>query len=93
MKLKILIPIIISLLVISGGVVTFVIQRQQQAAPQEQGRFNQEDLRDEEVEPKPANDYHEARKKVGQFLVPDTKSRMRFGEEASPTPTPGEPTE
>ena len=39
MKLKIIITIIISLLVISGGVVTFVIHRQQQTAPQEQGKI------------------------------------------------------
>jgi hypothetical protein len=81
------------LLVISGGVVTFVIQRQKQTVPQEQRIIERESVEREESNAQPANNYHEARKKAGQFLVPDTKSRMRFGEEASSTPTPAEPRE
>jgi type II secretory pathway pseudopilin PulG len=78
-----LVAIVIALLLIATGTAVYVMSRQREAARQAEHARQ---------EAQAAQEYHEARKKTGEFLVPDTKSQMRFGRGVTPQPTQTETT-
>ena len=92
MNTKTLLAVIAALVVAIGSVVGYINHQQHKAAEKERAeqaqRSAQEQQRQTSVD-RSAEEYHQARKKTGEFLVPDTKSRMRFDENSgTPTATP-----